>query len=1103
MMVVRHQRNPILSNRSDPLPPISRIEARSYAHLLDPPPTTSTSSPLGPGSVLRLRLGSRDSPAARTARRRPPLRALELRRALAAALAETLEVLERATADLNALLPRDSPLLDLVPTKPPRSPAAVGPFPPCPSSSSSSSSSSSESGSSSSSSSDTEFEPAQKGRRRKGSRRQHEHGKASIAEMLRHEERARREREELDRFNYNHDHEDRSGSGFGSGSKAGARSVEEAGTIDDAAAAAAAAAAADPFHPTESTFGGIERRRFASVGLVEGRRSASSSPAPAGGTAPAAAGPAKARSSRRGARLRDSLTSLSFSPSPSPFRTRQRPAASPSSSCGAEESDGESVAATAGTTTTTTTTPPSRSRSDAHKRTGGGRSSLSSILLRPDDDDDDDDAASSSRLARPASPSPSFSDSDVHRDPHNPDPDPDDDDDPDAKGSPVPYLLVSLQDAFDDVHALRRGVIWRLLEALAASESGRTWNAIAGVVGMASLAGRMRDVASEVARAHEREFDAAAAATAGTAGPGLDAGRSSAGGKGPKSDGKEAEQEAREREREKRRRRSGAFARELLHDNDDDDAAAAVALDRDRRNSLDFDIAAAHGDGDDGARLARRVATAGRGGDAAVARREETLGRLTSHRSSSSSKSPSAININNNQPTPPPPRRVPASYADFAPPSSSSALSNPGPLPPSSTTRGSDSLRAHVRGMVLALRAVEAKLKFVVDECVAPPPPLVTAVSLGDEQASTVLEMYRGIGVDLKRFEEQWRGGTECVEQAVGLGPAAATAAAVTVDVEEGPALDPVPMPPVRDIGGVDDDDEEEEERNRFGARDAVLLQTEEAGPDADDPIANRQALVDAALSASLLPPSSSSSSTLVDATAADLSEKVFEAVVVAGPAAADGTKLSREERIRRMKEAREALARGRESLGSSPVKTRSDDPEAMGGGGGTCSLAQQQKMVGELQEVLREYNRERGRNVGPTPDSDGPDLLPRTPPRPAPVRPSPAQLPRHGLPPPVPFSVAVGTVASPPPLAPPLPPPPGPPPASTKQQQQLPPPTTPQKALPPHTPPRSGKTPLSPSSSAYRPTPPRPPPQQQSPLSQKGTPSASSSRPRYSVQSV
>ena len=1119
--------SPPCVHRSDPLPPISRIEARSYSHLLRVDASSSSSSSPGaatttpvstPSTAIRRRRRSQPRPPPR------PLRALALRRALARALDETLAVLERATADLNALLPRDSPLLDLVPPKPKPPSAARSPLLPVdswdsedPESEERELTEENDAGAEGGGSDEIEA-----GRRRRRRKTRQSAGGASIAELLRHDERARRERDELDKFNSNNNESSRS--------HAGEEEVEE--EEGDLSAAAAAAVhqrtssssttttmpMSDPYHPTENTFGGIERRRHVSL------------------NSPAAA-----------VRLRDSLTlSMSLSSASSPLRRssqrphqqqrhslsppRRRHMDGPSSSLSLEE---EIIAAAAreagqgeegGAAETTSSrmmmmtpsrgapprfsitsegaTPPSsdswrsasRCRSRRRPVSLGGVSAPASASLRRvlsvqqhssgsrSTRGADEVGAAAAAAAESSSPSSSSSSSPsspksrrsgsppplgrpLSATSSSPSPDPvrlPPATEPDsATTTVIPLLLVSLQDTFDDLHALRRGVIWRLLEALSGAESDRNWNALAGVVG-GGLAERLEEIAKDVGEVQERElFDGA---VGGGGGGGLDA-----------ADVRAKEMEMERRKEKEKRRRSGAYARELF----DDDADGPDVLDLGDEVEVEENVFSD---------------AAGRTGELDTASRRDALARLTG------TPTPTPI------PPPPPPlsssllntnktkqnrRAPPASYANFAPPSSTSVAFS------SSDSAADPDLVGHARLMALALRAIEAKLRLVVDEVVAHSSPA------GDDhdhdhdedgrrrRLLAVGEMYRGIGVELKRLEEQWRVGGDVLDRAMGL-VVRATPPALAEDAEAEPSV------AVRDLDGSTGQEKDEEGRNQLGAEDAVL-QTEPSGgtgdedDDDDDPIANRQALVDAALSASLLIPPS-----------APAEEKVFEAV--AGPVrstSSDGSnKFSREERIRRMKEAREALARGRESLESSPAKSRTGSAPAdadagsplgsRSGGGASSSLAQQQKMVGELQEVLREYNRERGRNVSGGPDIAAAASTPLTPTKTTTTAlPPPLALPP--LPPPVPFPVA----SSPPPRATFALPPPPPPPAHRQPVTFASTSTSPQKALP-QTPPRNAISPVS--GLRGRPTPPL---VQQSPLGQQqGTPSSASGK-RYSVQSV
>ncbi|GAA5941934.1 uncharacterized protein JCM15063_004248 [Sporobolomyces koalae] len=124
------------------------------------------------------------------------------------------------------------------------------------------------------------------------------------------------------------------------------------------------------------------------------------------------------------------------------------------------------------------------------------------------------------------------------------------------------------------------------------------------------------------------------------------------------------------------------------------------------------------------------------------------------------------------------------------------------------------------------------------------------------------------------------------------------------------------------------------------GSSDAAL-DDGQATPELD--LVSRQALLDAALSMSLQPQERE-----------DEREKIFEAVAGEKRDRTPGAeKLSREERIRRMKEGREALDAGKRAASVSE------------GGGG---IAEQQRMVGELRQVLE--GREKRRNTEGDPES-------------------------------------------------------------------------------------------------------------------------------------
>ncbi|GAA6051816.1 hypothetical protein JCM3770_004988 [Rhodotorula araucariae] len=654
---------------SDPLPPISRIEARGHLPSAKPPSPTSTAmvstpsrspripSPLGGPSRASLPLAAEidASPL--------PLRALALRTALADALADALSALATATTSLNALLPRDSPLLTLTAPSGAATPAQHAPT-------------------------------------------------ASLSELLRHDTLARAERSELARWE-----------------EASAPASSRPASVHLGSDGAAAPAVLDPFHPTESTFGGIERR------------------AP---EVPAAGTPQRAAH-----RLRASLGPHG---SPSP-RVR----------------DGADVVGGLG--------GPRRKR----PLSMGGLASATATL---------DSAALSS---------------------------------PAGSNDGPRELLVALQDAFEDAHDARRGVLWRLLEALDHAADARAW--VDAERALDKLAAALTAAARRVAAAHEREFceGTPAMVTRGGAGSSHEQG-------------------------EEKRRRSGFYGRAEA------DSAAASA--------------------------------------ASPARRGPPL-------------RPAAA----------------AAYDPFAP----SVLLSAGPAHAraGSAVAGTGSeLAAHVQRAALALRAAQAKMRVVLADA---------AVGVDEAERGRVLALWESVGDDVRRLEEEWKAGGEALRSVLGVD-------AVTSRVER-EERERAPLEVQR--GGRETPSEEadadDDDPNATGAVYATLDTSDAPGTGDDDVVTNRQAVLDAALSLSLLPPDSDASS--------PTEEKVFEAV--AGPhrrSPAAGEKLSRDERIRRMKEAREALALGRSSL-ESPSKGSSD--------GG---VEAQRNMVGELREVLKELNRDKVR---------------------------------------------------------------------------------------------------------------------------------------------
>jgi hypothetical protein len=105
-----------------------------------------------------------------------------------------------------------------------------------------------------------------------------------------------------------------------------------------------------------------------------------------------------------------------------------------------------------------------------------------------------------------------------------------------------------------------------------------------------------------------------------------------------------------------------------------------------------------------------------------------------------------------------------------------------------------------------------------------------------------------------------------------------------------------------------------------------------ENGNDYELEFFSRQAIIDAALSSGL--------GIGFDGEGEEEEEKVFEAI--AGTEQNGGNvKLSREERVKKMKEAREALNVGKQATATAT-------------GGGESDFQNQRKMVGELRQVLK-----------------------------------------------------------------------------------------------------------------------------------------------------
>ncbi|GAA5924701.1 hypothetical protein JCM3775_005448 [Rhodotorula graminis] len=821
---------------SDPLPPISRIEARGY--LASPKPTSPTSaamlstpsrspripSPLGGPSKASPPRTSDSEPSSPP----PPLRALALRNALADALSSALDALSTSTSALNALLPSDSPLLTLTSASASMTPTSSQSHAP----------------------------------------------QASLSELLRHDSLARAERTEVSRWEE------------GSSAPSASSRPSSVHLVDGV----------DPFHPTESTFGGIDRRTGES------------------GT-PQRAGVGKQH------RLRVSL---------------------------GPHHGGNGGGSGGGSSSFEAVSPGGPSARRKRPVSMGGLESLPPV---PSSERDQTGPSAA-----------------THR-----------------------VLLVTLQDRFDDAHDARRGVLWRLLEALDHAESDAAWHQAEAPLD--ALRAVLARAAADVAQAHTREFpdgaaaaDSPASASTTASGPGAGSSARAGAGSGALVDARE------------KRRRSGYYARP--------EADELYPL------------------------------------------------------SASSSSAPTW----GAPPTPTPAARRPAAYADYAPSSSSSA-----PPPPRraalhahalSVSAVDPALAAHAQSMLLSLRALQAKVRVVLADAAG------ARVGSATER-ERVLEVWESVGAEVRRLEGGWRDGRGALRAALGL-------AVEQVEVRERAEA-------VRDDevapASTEEDEAPQEVGDELNATGAVYatLDSSDTGTD-DDLISSRQAMLDAALSASLLPPPDSA-----DGLESPSKEKVFEAVAGSDARASAGAKLSRDERIRRMKEAREALALGRSSL-ESPVKGAS--------GEGSGGVESQRSMVGELREVLKELNRDKGRADPPSAALPPVDVAPppaRTVPASAQTvatPPPPAQKPLS--PPPPPTSAPQEATARASPLEPahePLPPP-----SPTKS---IPSPTT-QRILPP--PPLARRLSQPPHGAAPLATPPRLP--QPSPPSAASSPSAPLAQP-------
>ena len=297
-------------------------------------------------------------------------------------------------------------------------------------------------------------------------------------------------------------------------------------------------------------------------------------------------------------------------------------------------------------------------------------------------------------------------------------------------------------------------------------------------------------------------------------------------------------------------------------------------------------------------------------------------------RSSHSPSSSSSIVITPNSPTPPS-FQTPSSHIHHALSrlngQRSSASIQPNFAPPlsldSPQTLALQTYESQHSTLSQSLKSLESELNQVLSQTrlLSPSLPLSTPESTARLEA--LLKLHDGIKDSLQLLAIEWAASRITLRQALG------------VELKQSRSEEE------ETVGLGIQEEEEEEGREEYQPPSPPITDPNASLDDGTSPqdleldLSSRQALLDAALSLSLSP-----------SQAEDEKEKVFEAVVGERSRSLGlgvGEKLSREERIRRMREAREALDVGKKAAGR-------------GGGEEEGGMRMQLKMVGELREVLK-----------------------------------------------------------------------------------------------------------------------------------------------------